>query len=523
MNTVLRLTLVASILLGLATACSAADFSVVAHEMKLLRSKGRVWKHSDGWLARMITRDETVEAEFDLPEKLAPGKYVLFVKANNGGAVLRISCGGRVSAESCPLDSDWNGLWSDPIPLEIAAAQNLSMAWTNKSRADAVNFILQGLYITDRADVTVDANDCILRRADSAASDRSPPLPGNLLPHSSFEAGLGQGWLLSAKNERRDYGSDSLWDDAAGFHSQASLKVPAWGSWISTVIRVRPGRMHTFSVWAKADTPQAQIVLELSSVHQGNTGLPPAGSLTRTFPLTNQWQRLSLGGVLSGCPQGEYQIRIGAQDQPLRIDALQLEEGEATPYAGMRPLEVGLMCDQPAHLFFDDEPVSLQLLAFNATDQPLAPRVRYEVYDYRNRRIQEGSQEIDVPAHSTFRGSLDLPARTRGSFRVMLWADGQSGPDEEVVYAVVPRPQRAGPDASSLIGAHVLASDFQYEVLQRLGVKWTRILSPEAWFRWHAIELAPGQFVWYDAEAEQAVRHSFQILGTIGTNECVDR
>jgi hypothetical protein len=212
-------------------------------------------------------------------------------------------------------------------------------------------------------------------------------------------------------------------------------------------------------------------------------------------------------------------LRIGARDQPLRIDALQLEEGEASPYAGLRPIEVGLRCDQPAHLFWDDEPVSLRLLAFNGNDQPLALQVRYEVYDYRNRRIQEGRQPIDVAARSTYRGRLALPAGARGSFRVILWAEGQSGPDEEVVYAVVPRPQRAGPDPTSLIGAHLLASDFQYAVLQRLGVKWTRILSPEAWFRWHAIAPAPGQFVWYDAEAEQAVRHGFQILGTLGTNE----
>ena len=185
----------------------------------------------------------------------------------------------------------------------------------------------------------------------------------------------------------------------------------------------------------------------------------------------------------------------------------------------MRPIEVGLQCDQPAHLFFEDEPLTMRLLAFNGTDQPLTPRVCYEVYDYRNRRIDEGSQSLDVAARSTYRGRLDLPAGRRGSFRVVLWADGQSGPDEEVIYAVVPRPQRAGPDPSSLIGVHALASDFQYAVLERLGVKWTRILSPEAWFRWHAIEPAPGQFVWYDAAAEQAVRHGFQILGTIGTNE----
>lgn len=56
MRTVLLFPLAASILYGGAAACRAADVPVVAHEMKLLRSTGRVWKHSEGWLARMISR-----------------------------------------------------------------------------------------------------------------------------------------------------------------------------------------------------------------------------------------------------------------------------------------------------------------------------------------------------------------------------------------------------------------------------------------------------------------------------------
>ena len=66
----------------------------------------------------MIARGETVEAEFELPQKLTAGQYYFFVKANNGGATLRMSCGGGGSAECCPVDNDGNGLWSDPIPID---------------------------------------------------------------------------------------------------------------------------------------------------------------------------------------------------------------------------------------------------------------------------------------------------------------------------------------------------------------------------------------------------------------------
>ena len=56
MRTMLQFPLAASILFGGAAACRAADVPVVAHDMKLLRSTGRVWKHSEGWLARMTGR-----------------------------------------------------------------------------------------------------------------------------------------------------------------------------------------------------------------------------------------------------------------------------------------------------------------------------------------------------------------------------------------------------------------------------------------------------------------------------------
>ena len=360
MNTLLRLSLALLILLGgVTTACGAAAIPVVAHEMKLLRSKGRVWKHSDGWLARMIARGETVEAEFELPQKLTAGQYYFFVKANNGGAALRMSCGGGGSAESCPVDNDGNGLWSDPIPITVAdAAQSLSMAWTNKSRADAVNFILQGLYLTDRADVTVDADDCVLRRSDSAASDRTPPHPRQSPAQQQFRSGTRPG-LAPGGEERTPRLRQRL---AVG-----------WGRGVS-----RPGQLesaglgqldldgdprptgpppHAFPSGPRPTRRKPRSSSNCPRFIEENKTVPPAARLTRTFPLTNQWQRLSLGGVLSGFSPRRV------PDSDRRSGPAAADRRVAT--GGRRGLAVrrhaadrsrAACATQPAHLFFEDEP-----------------------------------------------------------------------------------------------------------------------------------------------------------------------
>lgn len=95
MNAALGCLIAACALLNCPMAVRAASsLGIVAHDLKLVRSKGRVWKHGEGWLARMVARGEVVEGEFALPRRLEPGRYRLFVKARNGGAGLRVSCGG---------------------------------------------------------------------------------------------------------------------------------------------------------------------------------------------------------------------------------------------------------------------------------------------------------------------------------------------------------------------------------------------------------------------------------------------
>jgi len=514
--------LAAWILLVLTAGVEAASVGILAHDLKLVRSQGRVWKHADGWLLKLATKGEVVEGEFALPHDFPPGKYRVFLKVDNrSNSVFRLSLGGVTSAETRPQDRDWNGLWGDPVPLEIRGATGrLTVALANPEdpAGRTIIAILQAIYVTDQPDVVVDRNDCVVRQGPSAASDERALRAGNLVPNSSFEVGLGHGWDLAVPKERRDYSIEALWDASHAFHGKASVTLPPWASLVSRVIGLRPDRRHTFSLWARADAPGAQLTLELGSALEGPKDHKRA-VLNKSFPLTSRWQRLAMAVRLPDDSGGQCQLKITAKDHAAWIDAMQLEEGEASAYGAKAPLELGLGCDKPANIFFDDEPVAMRLLACNSADRPFAAGIRYEIYDYLNRRVKEGDVQASVPANTTWQGPLDLSPGRRGIFRVVIWVDDEDGTDEEVAFCVVPRPQKEGPDPTSMIGVHALASDFQYEALKRLGVKWQRVLSPEAWFRWHAIEPAKGKFAWYDAEAQKTVAHGLEILGTIGTNE----
>jgi hypothetical protein len=56
-------------------------------------------------------------------------------------------------------------------------------------------------------------------------------------------------------------------------------------------------------------------------------------------------------------------------------------------------------------------------------------------------------------------------------------------------------------------------------VLQRLGIKWGRVMSPSAFFRWNEVEPQEGTFVWHDRELRLGAEHGLTPLGTIGTND----
>lgn len=353
------------------------------------------------------------------------------------------------------------------------------------------------------------------------AQSAAPAVNGNLIPDGSFETGIGHGW--GPGEGSRDRGSKAYWDPTTARTGLASLKLEPWDKLISRQISVLPNRPYTLSFWARADgvpgTSQT-LFANVQSAYNGTnvllTGVPVASKLV--VLQGSAWQQVQLTTTISNISTSPSQLHVIIYPTSTRtwIDDLQLEEGEvATPFQTQAPLELGLTIDTPGHVLFDDESLSGTLRVYNGTRQPLARDVRCEIYDTQNRKVKEETIPVSIAPGATFQSQLNLSSGRRGAFRAVLWADGIDGSDEEVVFSIVPRPRFANPDASSMIGIHAETSTFQYEILKRLGVKWTRMFSPAGLFRWEKVEIIPGKIDWFDADIIKTVNSGIDILGNI--------
>jgi hypothetical protein len=228
---------------------------------------------------------------------------------------------------------------------------------------------------------------------------------------------------------------------------------------------------------------------------------------------------VTVTGYVRAYPTADYQVQIVGNELPGRhlwVDAVSLTQGEPVTYAPKLPLELGLVSAQPSNLYYDDEQVLFQLRTVNGSAAAQSGTVLYEVYDYMNRKVKSGSVAVSAASGTTDVRGLDLGTGKRGSFRVVMWLDNVEGSEEEVLFGVVPRPQVAGADAGSSIGIQSGFLDFEYDALNKLGMKWDRAMSPAGLFRWEDVEPQDDQLVWHDDQVNLANSRGVQILGTLG-------
>ena len=481
-----------------------------------------------GW---MFAGETSVTGLIRLPRPLSPGHYSIFIKGINYDRGVNVQVmAGSSGVTIATDDRDWNRYWSNAGPLEVqATTSELRLTFQKLSPVgDDSKFLLRGLYITDQANVVILRTDVVVDLTYPTQMDDTAPEPGNVIENGSFEVGLGHGWGLA---ENRTVPLQPLWDKTQAYHGQASVKLPldpsarSYGedlSLVSKIYTLKPNKQYTLSAWVKtASNDNVSGSLSIVNTFDPPPGYPGKEGLVTTFTATSNWQRVSVTGYLRKYPTSDYQITItgrGGAGQYLWIDAVQLEEGAVSDAAikPTAPLELGLVTTQPSRVFYEDEPIRMDLLAHNGSGHAVSGEVKYVVYDYLNRKVREGGQSVNVAAQTTQTTALNLPTGLRGVFRVVVWLNGQDKTLEEVVYSVVPRPRTTGADPTSMIGIHSNFETFQFDVLERLGVKWDDVMSPASFFRWSLAEPQDDQFVWYDAEIQLALDRGVTILGTIG-------
>jgi len=514
---------------------------------KQVREKSRYWeRYADrdapegAYLGWMLPGASSLPARVPLRRTLQPGKYYVFLKAITYERPIKVKLsvgGGEAIVKSD--DADDNRYWSDGVAIKVKSATKqlrLSLLRSGKP-TEKEKLLLRGLYLTSDPHEVVLASDRVVALDYPEAMDEGSPRRGNIVENGSFETGLGHGW---GSTDDRRFSLDSVWDPKTGKDGGASLKLPLdpaqsgtgpiEGKSVAVVSKaysVAPNKRHTLSAWLKTE-PGAPVTGRIDLLNSFGRPIAPRVPgrrgqhfLSREFRAGGGWTRVDLTGFLLRYPTADYHVRISADvaaGRHLWVDAVSLNEGGPVPYAPKAPLEIGLQRTRPSNLYYEDEPVRMRLRAYNAGARALKRTVRYEIYDYLNRRVRASSRKVHVPAASVTTGDLGLPVGRRGIFRIVTWVQGEEGSEEEVIFGVVPRPRRPGADGASLIGTHSNFTDFGYDAMARLGIKWDRALSPALFFRWADAEPEDDRFVWFDSETRRAQRRGISVLGTLGTN-----
>jgi hypothetical protein len=507
---------------------AASGFSIMAGNLGLNGQPNWIYRDLDfpegAYLGQLNAGISSINATISLGKTLTAGRYYVFLKVTDYDykGKINISLGGG-SGTVLTDDRDSNGYWTGAITIDVGASASTMTLTFLKTIAlgNIQKYQLLGLYITTNVEESVNRYDWIQNwhYPTQSEMDNSTPIKGNLIENSSFEAGNGHGWGQTPFN--KDIPWNTITDNTVAFHGNASLKIHGTKEIVSKVFKVKPNKKYTLSAWVKSSYSANGIELNMVNVVQPPAGYPPQYVVSKSFPVGPNWQRVSVTGYLLNYPSNDYQIRIitgGATDYYTWIDAIQLEEGDLSSYDTKAPLEIGLLSDHSSHIFYEDEAISMNLNVYNNATVSNSGSVRYEVFDYLNRKVKGGALSVTAAAKSSSNYSLDLSTGKRGIFRVVLWIDNMDGTEEEVTYSVLPRPRITGLDETSLIGNSPEYTDFGLDTMQKMGTKWARAASPGAYFRWSVAEPQDNQFVWYDADVQKPAAHGIKIVGTIGAN-----
>ena len=490
-----------------------------------------------GWLFQASTLSGSVQ----LPWPLPPGKYYVFfygISYDNNDTMQAI-IGGGTSPSVVLNDRDTNKYWSDRAVVDVSTASSSLQVLLTRNPAVTADqrYLFRGIYITDDSGITMTWDGIAVNLAYPTVMDDSAPVKGNLVPNGGFETPIDAGWGFIGQGAGRSVPINTMWNSTDCYEGQGCLKLTFDDAtrilqtnseeFLSRVYHLKPNKKYTVSMWMKTSGFSTTATVSLVDTFVPPPGYP-AQHIVTTGPqtVTGTWTRISVSNYLLQYPTSDYQIDVktnGASGNYLLIDAVQLEEGDLTDYAAAAPVEAGIFIDQsvkPGNMFYKDDVVQADMVTRNNNGlTPATATLRYEIYDQLNNLVTQGSLPRSLLAATTQRAAFNLsPAGKQGIFRLVTWIDNVDRTEREVVYSIIPRPPATTADSTSSLGIHPNYFDAQLKMLQRLGMKWSRVSSPSPFCRWSYIEPAEGVFTFYDAQVLLANTYGLSSMCTIGTN-----
>ena len=335
-----------------------------------------------------------------------------------------------------------------------------------------------------------------------------PPRKGNLLYNGSFEVGpTGWGRLkmepLEAMYGGRHIDSRPVETDAP--HGRFALRVDATEWFESDFLRVRPGQEITLSAWMKAEKdPVSVSIYFLDGTQIKYTEHP---QYSTSCKLTTEWQRFSVSGRLPATANNAIVVRIWGGQGPFLIDAVQVEEGELSPFALPGKVEVGVTkLGTVTGIYRPGETSRLRIHASGKPDTGVRVTSSLEDYYGETRKTLETSVKLDDKGAGWTDVEVDLPEP--GIYRVVSDAKGATRPGETILAQV----KRA---SAPYGGIHATVTRLSLDFTKDMGFGWWRLHDNANPFSWSTAEPESGKFFFNDNAVDRRLSTGVKLLATL--------
>lgn len=320
---------------------------------------------------------------------------------------------------------------------------------------------------------------------------------GNLIPNSSFELGMNNGWAEAFGCRDIHILSDENLEQKA-FHGNFSLSISS--PVFSKLFYLPEDGKVTLSVYvfSEKDVP---VKLSLYKPSGNPRKVRSKPLIFKKGKSENSWKRLSVSGNIK---KGWYFVRIEPEDitqeTKILIDAMQLEYGKLTEYKPMREIEGSITTGEYANILYPGSPLILRF--FNNSRRDRKATLYYEVIDIFERVIRKGkTKPVIVKAKSGVKLILDLKLPV-GIFSVLYGMEGVKPPDNETVAVVVPAPEKG--KALHELGANMDDNPAVYRAMKKAGFNWQLYCKMGNLINLSRAHPDPNTFIWFDKEVKEA-------------------
>jgi len=347
-----------------------------------------------------------------------------------------------------------------------------------------------------------------------ALVSKEPPVKGNILRNSSFELGWHGIWGDTHQSHPRQ-----RIDDRIAYHGTHSVRISADRRrpviLASQFVPIKPLHLYTVSAFVRASVPGVAVEVSARSGYVGDDKAPPY-AIRQTQQVGRKWQRISATDAFGRTPGSACSVSVRVlptdKEADVWVDAIQLEEGDLSPYVPAHQVEAALSTGRPADAFFYDQPREIEMKLVNYSRQPQTARYRLRVRDFWNEELFRKPVREKLAPGGRKTLAITLPESLRGSLRVQALRSPGGGLESELIVSVLPRPLRTGLWPESTIGNHLGTNEYVLKVGQMLGIHWSRDHDASDIGHWNVREPERGKFVWADEEVDRIRRYGIELL-----------